>query len=198
MIIKHNGVLPKIDPTAWVAPNAVVCGDVIVGPGCRIMYGAQVVAESGSIAIGRECIIMENAVLRSSERHILRIGDNCLVGPNAHIVGCTVKSEVFIATGAAVFHSAVIGEGCEIRVNGIVHVKTQLPAGETVPIGWIAVGNPAKILPSGDHDRIWKIQKPLNFPYEVYGFDRQEATMVRITKRLSETLGSHVLDEVSS
>ena len=127
--IKHNGVSPRIDPTVWVASNAVVCGNVTVGPGCRVMFGAQVIAESGSIAIGRECIIMENAVLRSTARHSLSIGNNCLIGPNAHIVGCTVEDEVFIATGAAVFHAARLGRGSEVRVNGVVHLKTHLPAG---------------------------------------------------------------------
>jgi carbonic anhydrase/acetyltransferase-like protein (isoleucine patch superfamily) len=115
LLIKHNGVSPRIDPTAWVAPNAVVCGDVTVGPGCRIMYGAQVIAEGGTISIGRECIVMENAVLRSTARHPLTVGNNCLVGPNAHVVGCTVEDEVFIATGAAVFHSARLGKGSEVR-----------------------------------------------------------------------------------
>ena len=195
MLIKHGGILPKIDPTAWIAPNAVVCGDVKVGPGCRIMFGAQVIAESGSITIGRECIVMENAVLRSSERHSLSVGDNCLIGPNAHVVGCTIENEVFIATGAAIFHSALLGEGSEVRINGVVHVRTRLAAGSTVPIGWVAVGNPAQILPSGEHEQIWDIQKPLNFPFEVYGIDREQATMKKITGRLSEVLGSHFSDE---
>lgn len=198
MLVKHNDTSPEIDPAAWVAPNAFVCGDVKVGPGCRIMYGAQIIAESGSISIGRECIIMENAVLRSSLRHPLSIGNNCLVGPNAHVVGCTVENEVFIATGAAVFHSAHLGEGSEVRINGVVHLKTQLAAGETVPIGWVAVGNPAQILPPGEHDRVWEVQEPLNFPFEVYGFDRAEVTMEKITRRLSETLGSHLSDETSA
>lgn len=194
MIIKHNGTLPVIDSTAWVAPNAVVCGDVRIGPGCRVMYGAQVIAESGSITIGKECIVMENAVLRSSERHLLSIGNNCLIGPHAHVVGCTVKDDVFIATGAAVFHSAQVEQGCEVRINGIVHLKTHLAAGEMVPIGWVAVGNPAQILPANEHEEIWKMQEPLNFPFEVYGFDREEASMKKITQRLSETLGTHKAD----
>jgi carbonic anhydrase/acetyltransferase-like protein (isoleucine patch superfamily) len=134
------------------------------GPGCRVMFGAQVIAESGSIVIGRECIIMENAVLRSTARHSLSIGNNCLIGPNAHIVGCTVEDEVFIATGAAVFHSACLGKGSEVRINGVVHLKTHLPAGETVPIGWVAVGNPAHVLPPSEHEQIWEIQKPTEFP----------------------------------
>lgn len=195
MLIKHNGFLPNIDPTAWVAPNAVICGNVTVGPGCRIMFGAQVIAEGEAISIGRECIVMENAVLRSTGRHPLVIGNNCLVGPNAHVVGCTVEDEVFIATGAAVFHSARLGKGSEVRINAVVHLKTHVAAGETVPIGWVAVGNPAQILPPGEHERIWEIQEPLNFPLTVYGFERSEATMEKITRRLSEALGSHTSDE---
>ena len=195
MLIRHDGISPRIDPTAWVAPNAVVCGDVTVGPGCRIMHGVQVIAESGAISIGRECIVMENAVLRSSQRHPLRLGNNCLVGPGAHLVGCTVEDEVFIATGAAVFHSARLGRGSEVRINGVVHVRTHLAAGATVPIGWVAVGSPARVLPPGEHERIWEIQEPLNFPLTVYGFDRGEATMKAITRCLSEALRSHASDE---
>jgi carbonic anhydrase/acetyltransferase-like protein (isoleucine patch superfamily) len=178
-----------------VAPNAVVCGDVTVGAGCRILFGAQVIAESGSITIGRECIVMENAVLRSSERHPLNIGKNCLIGPNAHVVGCTIEEEVFVATGATIFHSARLGRGCEIRVNGVVHVRSDLAAGKTVPIGWVAVGRPAQILPPTEHKKIWKVQKPLNFPLTVYGLERSEANMVRITQRLSRALSSHARDE---
>ena len=195
MLIKHNGISPQVDPSAWVAPNAVVCGDVTVGPGCRVMYGAQIIAEGGSITIGRECIVMENAVLRSSASHSLNIGNNCLVGPNAHVVGCTLEDDVFIATGAAVFHSACVGKGSEVRINGVVHLKSHLAPGETVPIGWVAIGNPAQVLPPGEHERIWHLQEALNFPLTVYGFERSEATMEKITRRLSEALGSHASDE---
>ena len=198
MLIQHDGASPQIDSAAWIAPNAVVCGNVTVGAGCRIMYGAQVIAESGSISIGSECIIMENAVLRSSSRHPLSIGNNCLIGQNAHVVGCTVEDEVFIATGAAVFHSARLGKGSEVRVNGIVHLKTNLAAGETVPIGWVAVGDPAQVLPPSEHERFWEAQRPLNFPLVVYGFERSEATMENITRRLSEALSSHASDEAST
>ena len=162
------------------------------------MYGAQVIAEGGSISIGEECIIMENAVLRSSARHPLTIGKNCLVGPNAHVVGCTVEDEVFIATGAAVFHAARLGKGCEIRINGVVHIKTFVAEGATIPIGWVAVGNPAQILPPGEHERIWEIQKLLDFPHTVYGFERSDATMQKITRRISESLRSHSSDVPST
>ncbi len=197
MLIKHAGASPRINSTAYVASNAVVCGNVSVGPGCRIMHGVQVIAEGGSITIGRECIVMENAVLRSSGRHALSIGSNCLIGPNAHVVGCTIEDEVFIATGAAIFHGARVGKGSEVRIHGVVHLKSHLAEGETVPIGWIAVGNPAEILPPSDHERIWEIQKPLNFPLTVYGLDRSDVDMIKITRHLSETLSSPELDEPS-
>jgi carbonic anhydrase/acetyltransferase-like protein (isoleucine patch superfamily) len=195
MIITHLGRSPRIDPTAYVAPNAVVCGDVIIGPDCRILFGAQIIAEGGSIEIGRECIVMENAVLRANARHPLAIGSNCLIGPNAHVVGCRIEDEVFIATGAAIFHGAHLGKGSEIRVNAVVHLRTHLPAGTSLPIGWVAVGDPASVLPPDQHERIWAIQKPLNFPLTVYGLEREEADMVKITRRLAANLASHWEDE---
>ncbi|SCC95388.1 conserved hypothetical protein [Thiomonas sp. X19] len=195
MLFTHNGKKPSVDRDAWIAPNAVLCGDVTVGPGCRIQYGAQVIAEGGSIVIGQECIVMENAVLRSSAKHPLRIGRNCLIGPNAHVVGSTIEDEVFIATGAAVFHASHLGKGSEVRIHGVVHLRTHLPAGATVPIGWVAVGNPAQIIAPDQHERIWALQKPLNFPLTVYGFEREQASMVKLTQRLSETLASHISDE---
>jgi len=78
-----------------------------------------------------------------------------------------VEDEVFIATGAAIFHAAHLGKGCEVRINGIVHIKTHLQPGATVPIGWVAVGNPATILPPDEHEKIWALQAPLNFPLTV-------------------------------
>ena len=196
MLISHKGRSPIIHPTAYIAPNATVCGDVTIGPDCRILFGAQLIAEGGFIVIGAECIVMENAVLRSNTRHDLQVGDNCLIGPNAHVVGCKVEDQVFIATGAAIFHGATLGTGCEVRINGVVHINTYVSPRETVPIGWVAVGEPAKIMPPDQHEQIWEIQKSLNFPLAVYGFERAEADMVKITQRLSERLGEHKDDEV--
>ena len=198
MIISHQGETPRIALSAYVAPNAAICGDVTIGEHCRIMHGAQIIAEGGEIAIGNECIIMENSVLRSNTRHSLSIGNNCLIGPNAHVVGCQVEDQVFIATGAAIFHGAKVGRGSEVRVNGIVHLKTSLPAGTIVPIGWVAVGDPATILPPDQHENIWSIQESLNFPLTVYGIDRSEVDMVKITRRVIEALASHVSDEIVS
>jgi carbonic anhydrase/acetyltransferase-like protein (isoleucine patch superfamily) len=193
MLINHADNKPKIDPSGWVAPDATVCGDVTVGSGSRVMHGARIIGEAGGkIKIGANCIIMENAVIRASPRHGCTIGDHCLIGPNAHVTGAVVEDQVFVATGAAIFHGARLGRGSEVRVNAVVHLRTRLEPGSTVPIGWVAVGEPATILPPGEHDKIWAIQEPLNFPEWVYGFNRSTPElMVRITQHLSEVLGVH-------
>ncbi len=194
MLIQHQGKRPQIDKSAYVAPNAVVCGDVVIGKNSRVLFGAVLVAEGGPVVIGSQCVVMENAVVRATARHPTRLGDHVLVGPRAYLTGCMVEDDVFLATGCTVFNGAKIGQRTEVRINGIVHLKTVIPADTVVPIGWIAVGDPAEILPPNDHDRIWAIQEPLNFPRTVFGFERAptgETIMPELTRRYTKALGKH-------
>jgi len=199
MIVEHLGKSPDIHPSAYVAPNATVCGDVTIGENSRILFGASIVAEGGSIRIGSNCIIMENTVVRSTARFSLSMGNNCLIGPHAHVVGCTLGGSVFIATGASIFHGAVLEKGVEVRINGVVHLRSRLAEDQMVPIGWVAVGDPAEILPPNSHDQIWAIQKPLNFPKSVYGVDRDpegKTVLPAITEHLSRVYKNHMDDTV--
>ena len=85
-----------------------------------------------------------------------------------------------------------------MRINGVVHVKSVLPEKATVPINWIAVGDPAVILAPNEHDKIWAIQKPLNFPMEAYGVERApdgNVDMKEITRRLAESAAQHRSDK---
>jgi carbonic anhydrase/acetyltransferase-like protein (isoleucine patch superfamily) len=193
MLIEHAGKRPIIDPAAWVAPDATLCGDVAIGPGARVLYGARVIGEAGGrVEIGRESIVMENAVVRATARHPCTIGANCLIGPGAHVVGATLADEVFVATGAAIFHASVIGRGAEVRVGATVHLRTRLDAGATVPIGWVAVGDPPQLFSPDRHEDIWAVQRKLNFPLTVYGVARDaSAPMLAITRGLSASLGAH-------
>jgi hypothetical protein len=111
-------------------------------------------------------------------------------------VGCRVGDNAFLATGSTVFNGAVVGEGAEVRVNGTVHLRTALPADAVVPIGWVAVGDPAEILQSGDHERIWALQEPLDFPGTVFGVERGPAgtMMPELAGRYSRSLGAHLED----
>lgn len=197
MLFEHQGRRPAVDPDATVAPTAVLSGDVRVGPGCRILHGAVLTAEGGPIRLGARCVVMENAVLRATARHPLTLGDEVLVGPRAYLTGCTVEDEVFLATGATVFNGAVIGTRSEVRINGVVHLRTALEADTTVPIGWVAVGRPAAVLPPGAHDEIWERQEPLDFPGYVFGLERPgpgESIMPEVAERWGGYLARHDSD----
>ncbi len=199
MLVEHRGKCPDIHESAYVAPNAVVCGDVTIGENSRILFGAVLVAEGGPVVVGSQCIIMENAVIRGTPRHPTRLGDHVLVGPRAYLTGCTVEDCAFLATGATVFNGARIGPRAEVRINGLVHLRTVLPADAVVPIGWVAVGDPAEILPPGDHDRIWAIQEPLDFPRTVFGLERApagETIMPELTRRYAKALDRHRHDRI--
>jgi carbonic anhydrase/acetyltransferase-like protein (isoleucine patch superfamily) len=199
MLIEHGGERPSVDASAWVAPTAVLSGNVEVGAGSRVLHGAVVTSEGGPVSIGSRCIVMENAVIRGTRRHPVRLGDHVLVGPRAYLTGCTVEDRVFLATGVTVFNGATVERGAEVRINGVVHLKTRVTAGATVPIGWVAVGDPAEILPPGEHDRIWAIQETLDFPREVFGLERdddQAALIEAITERYSRALGRHREDRI--
>lgn len=172
MFFEHGGHSPQVHPTTRIACNAILCGDVSIGPNCSVGFGAVLTAESGPIRIGANCVIMDTAVLRGVRGAPLTLGDNVLVGPHAYLTGCTIEDEVFLATGCAVFNGAHIGRGAEIRINGIVHLRTVLLPHAAVPLGWIGVGDPAHILPPDQHDAIWTLQKPLDFPRSVFGVER--------------------------
>lgn len=191
MNFAHQGMRPAIASSARIAPNAVICGDVTIGENCSIGFGAVLTAESGPIVLGANVVVMENAVLRGIRDAPLAIGSHVLIGPHATLTGCTVEDEVFIATGAAVFNKAVLKRRSEIRVNGIVHIRTVLPEAAVVPLGWIAVGDPAQILPPDKHEEIWAVQKPLDFPKTVFGVERPpegQSLMTEVMPRYSRAL----------
>jgi carbonic anhydrase/acetyltransferase-like protein (isoleucine patch superfamily) len=191
---EHRGARPTVHPDAYVAPTAVLCGDVRIGPGCAIGFGAVLTAEDGVIELAENVAVMETAVIRASRRAPVRIGRNVLIGPRAYLTGCTIGDDVFLATGATVFNGADVGRGAEVRINGVVHLSTRVPEDATVPIGWVAVGNPAQILPPHEHERIWAVQRPLNFPKTVFGLERPapgESIMPELVRRQAKALRRH-------
>lgn len=196
MLIEHQGKRPQVADSAYVAPTAVLCGDVSVGAGSRILFGAVLTAESGSIEVGERCIVMENAVVRGRDSHPAVLGDHVLVGPHAHVNGARIDTEVFLGTGVSVFPGARIGRGSEVRINGVVHVNSRVEPDTTVPIGWIAVGDPARLFSPDAHDQLWEVQEAMDFPGTVFGLAREDATMERICTRYSESFGRHREDRI--
>jgi gamma-carbonic anhydrase len=183
VLIEHRGKRPSVDPSAYVAPTAVLCGDVRVGPDARILFGAVVTAEDGRVEVGARCVVMENALVRGREAHPVQLGDDVLVGPHAHVNGSVVGDGSFLATGTALFPGSRLGREVEVRINGVVHVDTELENNAMVPIGWVAVGKPARIIAPWEHDEIWRIQQALDFPRTVYGLDRDATARERMERQ---------------
>jgi carbonic anhydrase/acetyltransferase-like protein (isoleucine patch superfamily) len=195
MRFEHLGAQPRIHPDAVIASTAVISGDVEIGADCQVLHGAVITAEGGAITLGTNVIVMENALIRATSTNPVHIGDHVLVGPMASVSGAVVEEEVFLATGTRVFNGARIGARSEVRINGVVHLRTTLPAESTVPIGWVASGDPVQILPSDRHEEIWAAQRELDFPGYVFGLDRETPDlMVQLTERYGRSLARHVDD----
>ncbi len=195
MQFAHLGAEPRIHPDAVVAPSAVISGDVVIGPDCQILHGAVITAEGGALTLGSHVIVMENALIRSTATNPVHIGDHVLIGPLASVSGATIEDEVFLATGTRVFNGAHIGARSDVRIGAIVHLRTTLPPETVVPIGWVAVGAPLRILPAERHEEIEAAQRELDFPGYVFGLDRQTPDlMVQLTERYGRSLARHADD----
>ncbi|TXL71967.1 gamma carbonic anhydrase family protein [Vineibacter terrae] len=197
MIVEHQGKRPRIGRDVYIAPNATICGDVEIGDGTAILFGAVVTADGGTLRLGNNCVVMENAVVRATAHHPMMAGDNVLIGPQAYAVGCAVDDNVFLAAGTRVFNGARIGARTTVRINGIVHLRTILPPDSVVPIGWVAVGDPPRILPPEAHDAIWAVQKTLDFPGYVFGVGRPPpggTFMPEVMPRYARALRRHAGD----
>ena len=190
MLLEHRGRRPVVPESAVVAPSAVLCGAVVLAEGSRVLHGAVLTAENGEVRLGENSVVMENALVRGRADHPALIGDTVLVGPHAHVNGATVEDEVFIATGAALFPGSVAGAGAELRINSVLQVNSRLEPGAVLPIGWIAVGDPAELFSPDRHEELWQIQRDLDFPGTVYGVPRG-TSMRDIMSRQSTFYGPH-------
>src|SRR5947199_8933864 len=74
VLVEHDGRRPSVDPSAWVAPTAVLSGDVRVGGECRVLFGAVLTDEGGPIELADHVIVMENALIRGRRHHPVRVG----------------------------------------------------------------------------------------------------------------------------
>jgi carbonic anhydrase/acetyltransferase-like protein (isoleucine patch superfamily) len=178
----------QVHPSAWVAPTAVVTGDVSIGRNSRVLHGAVLNGDLGPVRIGADVLVMELALMRGRAVHPVEVGDAVMIGPHAHLNGTTVEDEVFIATGASLFPGSVAGTVSELRINSVLHVNSVLQPGTVVPIGWIAAGNPAELFSPDRHSELWNVQEPLDFPGTVYGVPRG-TSMREIMRRQCAAFG---------
>ncbi len=114
MILSSGTKKPNIHASAYVAPTATVSGDVAIEEGCAVLFGAIVSAEGAPIVIGANSVVMENAVVKSSGGKVMQfpctVGESCIIGPGAYVVGATIEPGVFIAAGSKIRNGQTISE----------------------------------------------------------------------------------------
>ena len=198
VFVEHRLKIPQVAESAYIAPTAVLAGDVTVGPHSRVLFGAVITAEGGPVQIGSNCVVMENAVIRGVPNQETSLGDHVLIGPHAHLTGCVIEGDTRIATGAVVFNGARIETGAEVEFNAVVYVNTVVPSGVAVPMGWFAGGQPAELVAPGDWDRIRAIMGPLDYPGTVFGVGASAAgsQMSGIARRYARGLALHHQDHI--
>jgi len=118
--ITVGGHTPDISRAAFVAQNATLAGDVVLGAGSSVWYGAVVRGDTGPVRIGRNSNIQDNAVLHTGPGLGVTVGDNVSIGHSAVVHGCTVGDGALIGMHATVMNGAVIGKGAVVGAGALV------------------------------------------------------------------------------
>lgn len=198
MIVRHQNRTPEIHESAVIAPGAIISGDVAIGPQTCVLSGAVITSQGGPVRIASHCVVMENAVVRGVPPDGTSIGNHTLIGPHAHITGCTIGDECFVATGASVFNGATLANRCVVRINSVVHINAKLPAGTQTPIGWIAIGDPAQLFPPVADDEYLAELKAQGFWRSTFQSDAdtpQREKLEAYTRALSRHRDDAIVDD---
>lgn len=131
--------MPKIHPTAWVAPGAFLRGDVVVEEQANIWYNAVLRADQETITIGKGTNVQDNCVLHGDAGCDVTVGEFVTVGHGAILHGCTVEDKCLIGMNAVVLDHAVVGAGSIVGAGAVVS------AGTVIPPKSLVVGIPAKV-----------------------------------------------------
>lgn len=140
MIRDLKGKKTIIDKDTFIADNASVMGDVNIGKGSSIWYGAVLRGDAGNITIGEFTNIQDNCTLHTEVNSPVKIGDYTVVGHNAIIHGCTIGNNCLIGMGAIVLDDAVIGDNCIIGAGALVS------GGKVIPSNSLVLGMPGKVV----------------------------------------------------
>lgn len=133
--------VPQIDSQAYVHPDAVIIGAVRVGPHSSIWPGAVLRGDDGEIHIGARSSVQDNAVLHTTPEDFTIVGDNCVIGHQVHLEGCTILNDCLIGNASMVLHRSIVGPRAVVAANSVVLYDI------VVPEGALAAGSPAVIKP---------------------------------------------------
>jgi carbonic anhydrase/acetyltransferase-like protein (isoleucine patch superfamily) len=140
-IYQLGDMVPAIHSEAYIHPEAVVIGDVTVGPESTVWPTTVLRGDFGTIAIGARTSVQDGTVIHAGPGFPTVVGDGCVIGHLAHLEGCTVEDDALVGSGSVVLHHAVIGAGATVGANAVVPDRMEVPPGA------LAVGVPAAIRP---------------------------------------------------
>lgn len=159
LILPFGGTTPRIDPSAFIAPTAVIVGDVTIGPHASVWFGAVLRGDDPErgIVVGARSSVQDNCVVHVGAWAPTLIGEDVTVGHGAKFESCTIGDRCVIGMNAVVLQNAVIGEECLLAAGTVVLEDAHIPARSVVAgvpgtvrktlegsaAGWIARG--------GDH-----------------------------------------------
>lgn len=138
-ILPVKGISPVLGEKCFIAPNATIVGEVVMGNDCSVWFNAVVRGDVNSITIGNKVNIQDGAVLHCTfQKTKVHIGNNVSIGHNAIVHGCKIHDNVLIGMGA------IVMDNCEVESNSIIAAGAVLTEGTKVPSGCIYAGVPAK------------------------------------------------------
>lgn len=160
---------PQIDPAAYVAPGAMIVGDVAVGPGASIWFNAVLRGDSSYVRVGAGTNIQDGAVLHTDSGVPCIVEDECTVGHLALVHGCRVGRGTLIGMGAVVLSGAEIGEESLVGAGALV------AEGRKIPPRSLLVGHPARLIRTLTDEDVERLIQPGARHYRAYAEDYRES-----------------------
>lgn len=139
-LARHLSIIPDTAHAAFVAPNATVVGDVVLGPRSSVWYGCVLRGDINRIEIGEGTNVQDGTIVHLADTHGVRVGRHTTIGHAAIIHACEIGDECLIGMGATVLDGAKIGDGCIVGANALVTQRFVAPPGSMV------LGAPAKVV----------------------------------------------------
>ena len=159
-----NGISPRIDPSAFVAPGAQVIGDVEIGPGSSVWYNCVLRGDLNHIRIGRGSNVQDGTIIHVDSGQgrgpgfPCLIGDDVLIGHLAIVHGCQLHDGAFVGMGA------IVMDGCVVEGGAMLAAGAMLTPGKRVPAGELWGGRPAKLIrPISDTERLMMTLGPRGY-----------------------------------
>lgn len=139
MIRDFNNITPRIDTTAFVAPNSTVIGDVVLGENTTVWYNAVLRGDIDSIVVGDNTNIQEGCILHCKKGADVKIGSHVTVGHGAILHSCHIGNNTLIGMGAIVLDDSVVGNNCLVAAGSVITPRTKIPDGSLI------AGSPAVV-----------------------------------------------------